>query len=161
MQKTSKRIGEILLELEFITEAQLNDALQEQKIGYEFLGRILIKQGSITEANLMEALSVQFNIPMVDTSNQHIDMVLVKSFSSSLILDHKCFPLYKDEDKITVAIVNPLNAVAISKLEEEARPRRLSLVLTSQTQMQALINDYRKSISDSIRKLLNKGKDKG
>jgi type IV pilus assembly protein PilB len=158
MEKGPKRIGEILVEKGWITEAQLHDALLEQKLSDKFLGTILINKGLISDHNLMEALSVQFQIPIANLKTQYIDMELARKFSSSLILDHKCFPIYGDEDSITVAIINPLNAVAISKVEEEARPRKVNLVLTNEEDLQEVIKNYRQYISQSIQRLLRKDK---
>src|SRR3989338_4566765 len=103
MRKPAKRIGEILLEKGFIAEAQLADALLEQKLNNVFLGEILIKKGWINERNLLEALSEQFAIPLINLKDQRIDMELAQKFSSSLINEQKSFPLSKSEDSLTVA----------------------------------------------------------
>jgi len=73
-----------------------------------------------------------------------------------LILDHKCFPLSEDEEKIIVAIVNPLDAVALSKIEEEASPRRIETVLVAESELSVILEDYRKYISQSIQSLLKR-----
>lgn len=156
MQKGKKRIGEILIEKGLITEAQLHDALSEQRVTDGFLGTILLGKGWINERQLLEALSEQFDIPLVDLKTQYIDMELARKFSSSLILDHKCFPLRQDEDSITVAIVNPLNAVAMSKIEEEAKPRKVNFVLVAEGDIKETIQNYRQYISQSIQRLLKK-----
>jgi type IV pilus assembly protein PilB len=156
MEKSSKRIGEILIDKGYITEAQLHDSLMEQKINAEFLGKILIGKGVISDRQLIEALSEQFNMPIVDLKTEYIDMELARKFSSSLIVDHKCFPLRQDEYTVTVAILNPLNVVPISKLEEEANPRKLELVLASEADLNDVIKQFREHISKSIRGLLKK-----
>ncbi|MDD5729609.1 MAG: hypothetical protein PHN57_00560 [Candidatus Omnitrophica bacterium] len=158
MDKGHKRIGEILLEKGWITEGQLHDALTEQKLSDKFLGAILVGRGWITDENLLEALSVQFAIPVISFKGQYIDMELARKFSSSLIVDHKCFPVSATEDTVTVAIVNPLNAVAISKIEEEARPKRTRLVLVSEQELKEVVQSYKKYISESIQRLLRKDK---
>jgi hypothetical protein len=156
MAKSGKRLGEILIGKGFITEAQLHDALLEQKVGDRFLGRILVDKGIITDRALLEALSEQFDIPIVDIKSHHIDMELARKFSTSVILDHKCFPLKEDDYTVTVAIVNPLNAVAISKIEEEAYPRKVHLVLVLEEDIEKVIQNYRQYISQSIQRLLKK-----
>jgi len=161
MAKAPKRLGEILIEKKLITEAQLHDALLEQKIGNRFLGKILIDKGLITNRDLMEALSEQFGIPLIDIKSQHINMELARKFSTSLILDHKCFPLKEDEYTVTVAIINPLNAVAISKIEEEAYPRKVNLVLVLEEDIEKVIQNFRQYISQSIQRLLRKKPEAG
>lgn len=139
-----------------ITEAQLHDALTEQRESGKFLGMILKDKGLITDKELMNALSAQFGIPVVDLKQEHIDLELAHRYSISVVIDHKCFPLKQDEYTVTVAIVNPLNAVAISKIEEEAFPRRVNLVLVNESDLNDLIRNYRVYIRQSIQRLLKR-----
>ena len=161
MQKSTKRLGEILVEKGLISDAQLHDALQEQKLTDGFLGGILVKKGWINSQSLGEALSAQFGVALVDLKKEYINMDLVRKFSSSLILDHNCLPLHQDDTTVTVAIVNPLNAVAISKIEEEAKPRHVKLVLATQDDMNEAIQSYRRYVSDNIQRLLKRDKKPG
>lgn len=159
MRKPTKRIGEILVEKGFITEAQLADALLEQKFNNIFLGEILTKKGALSKQHFLEALSEQFDIPIINLKQQNIDLELAGKFSSSLVVDHKCFPLFKQQDSITVAIVNPLNAVGLSKIEEEAQSSKVNLVLISEEDLEELLKKYRQQISQNIQRLLRKGKE--
>lgn len=134
----------------------MHDALIEQRDSGNFLGVILKDKGLISDRELMEALSAQFGIPVVDLKQEHIDMELAHRYSVSVVIDHKCFPLKQDEYTVTVAIVNPLNAVAISKIEEEASPRRVNLVLVNESDLNDLISNYRVYISQSIQRLLKR-----
>lgn len=156
MQKNPSRIGEILIAKGFITEAQLHDALMEQKVNEKFLGGILKEKGVVTDHDLMDALAEQFNIPLIDMRSQYIDMELARKFTSSLIVDHKCFPLKTEENTITFAIVNPLDAVALSKMEEEANPKTVEHVLVTESDMAEVIDQYRKYVSQSIQRLLKR-----
>lgn len=156
MVKSVKKIGEILVEKGMISEAQLLDALTEQRLSDKFLGVILKDKGLITDKELIDALSVQFGIPVVDLKEEHIDMELARKYSSSLVIDHKCFPFKQDEFNVTVAIVNPLNAIAISKIEEESSPRKVSLVLVNESDLNELIKNYRMYINQSIQRLLKR-----
>ena len=156
MQKASRRIGEILIAKGFITEAQLHDALMEQKVSEKFVGMILKEKGTVTDLDLTTALAEQFDIPFVDMRSQYIDMELARKFTSSLIVDHKCFPLKTDENKIVFAIINPLDMVALSKMDEESNPRTVDYVLVTETDMNEVVDQYRKYVSQSIQRLLRR-----
>lgn len=158
MQKPAKRIGEILVARGFITEAQLASGLLEQKINNVFLGEILIKRGWLTERRLQEALSEQFGIPLVSIKDQRVDLELAHTFASSLVVDKKCFPLSKGDNSITIAIVNPLNAQAMSEAEEAAKPLEVNFVLVPEEDFQELLKKYRMQISRNILKVLKKDK---
>ena len=156
MNKSTKRIGEILIGKGRITEAQVLDALKDQKLSGKFLGKILVEKGLLSEEELTEALGMQFELPLVDISLEHVNMELVRKFSSALVIDHKCVPLSEDESSVTVAIINPLDAVALAKLEEEANPRVLKLVLACEKDVDLVVEQYRKYINENIQRLLKR-----
>ena len=148
-----KRLGELLTERKLITEEQLQRALEEQKRSGDFLGEVLIRRGYIKEQDLLTALSEQYDIPFVSLRDKYIDWNLVKRFTPSLILDHKCFPLAENEFALTVAVVNPLDVWVLKKAEEEARGLKLKLVLVSRADMSDVIERYRQFAKGGISKL--------
>jgi len=156
MVKSPKRIGELLVERGLITEGQLYDALREQSAGRRYLGEILVQKGFLKEEDLVKVLSQQLDIASTSLKGKTIDMELAGKFSSSLILDHKCFPLSEDEEKVVIAIVNPLDAVALSKIDAEVSPRRVETVLVAESELNVVLEDYRKYIGQSIQSLLRR-----
>ncbi|MFC1658527.1 hypothetical protein ACFL1D_03980 [Candidatus Omnitrophota bacterium] len=158
MKASPKRLGEILIEKGLINNAQLEEALNEQRETGEFLGNILVNKGWINKANLSEGLAIQFGIPLIKLKDQKINMEMVHSFSSSLISDYQCFPISEDEESVTVAIINPLNALAISKIEEAVKPRKVNLVMVAEKDVKEAIENYRQAVSEGIRNLLKKDK---
>lgn len=153
MERAQKQLGQILIEKKLISPQRLEEAVSEQKRTKEFLGAVLLRLGFIKEKELMAALSEQFNIPVTGLKNKYIDWSFVKTFSPSLILDHKCFPVEKDNTSITVAITDPLDAWALKKAEEESRGMKLRLVLVSADDMQDAIQRYKEYVHRNISNL--------
>lgn len=58
-----KKLGEILLDHNFITEEQLFQGIEQQKITPKKLGEILTELGFVTEDKLLRALSTQLGQP--------------------------------------------------------------------------------------------------
>lgn len=54
-----KALGQILCEKGYITETQLEQALEHQLEEYKLLGELLVSLGNITEEQLGEALRLQ------------------------------------------------------------------------------------------------------
>ena len=156
MDRKQKRLGQILLEKGLITARQLELALDEQKKNREFLGKILIEDRLIEEKGLLEALSEQFSLPLASLKDKYLDWTLIRQFSPSLILDHRCFPLSRDEESVTIAINNPLDAWALEKAEREASGLglRLKLVLASSDDIGEAVRRYQEYTRGSISKLL-------
>jgi hypothetical protein len=156
MVKNGRKLGEILIAKGFITEAQMHDALRDQKINPQFIGLILKQKGRVTDGDIMTALSEQFGLEMADLKTERIDMELARKFSTSLVIDHKCFPLKVEKYSVKFAIINPLNAVALSRIEEESGNKSVELVLVLESDMDDVIKQYRKYVSESISRLLKR-----
>ena len=74
MQSSTKmRIGEMLLAQGYITQEQLDKALETQKTSGKRLGRTLVDLGFMPEERLIEILSRQFEVPYVKLDNFNID----------------------------------------------------------------------------------------
>lgn len=143
MKRSEKKLGAILVDSGVITETQLEDALEEQKITKEYLGAILVNKQYASETNILKALALQFNLPVISVKNIKIDWNLTKQFSPSLVLQDKCFPIKKEEFSITVAIINPLDAFVLKRAEDESRGLRVRFVLVSLADMEELIRQYK------------------
>lgn len=152
MNRKPVQLGQILLNKGLITLPQLKEALAEQKITREFLGEILLKKSLIKESDILKALSEQFNISFLSVKDKYIDWEFVKGFSSSLILDYRCFPVDKDETFVTFAITNPLDAWVIKKAEEEAGLLKPKFILILKSEMGELINAYQQYMRGGISK---------
>lgn len=119
MQSATKmRIGEMLLKQGYITEEQLNKALETQKTTGKRLGRTLVDLGYMPEERLIEILSMQFEVPYVKLENFVIDNDAYNYLPEDLCKTYKIVPLFvlKTEDdrhmprvSLTIAMTDPTN----------------------------------------------------
>ncbi|MBO8128745.1 MAG: Flp pilus assembly complex ATPase component TadA [Peptococcaceae bacterium] len=136
-----KQLGDYLIENNLITEAQLQEALKIQRQTGERLGKILINLGYVTEQDIMEVLEFQLGIPQVELSKYTIDPLVVKSVPEKLIRRYKAIPIKKQGRQLTVAMVDPLNVVAIDDLRL-ASGLEIIPVLGSEKEIDAAIQKY-------------------
>ena len=62
-----RRLGQILVDLGYLTEDQLWDVLEEQKQSPgEIIGQVAIRMGLVTEAQVTEALAEQWGMPVIN-----------------------------------------------------------------------------------------------
>jgi len=155
MRKKKQFLGELLVSKGYITHSQLNAVIEDQMRNKKFLGVMLVERGLIDEEDLLRALAEQFDIECAYLNNDDIDWDLAIGFSSNLIADHKCLPIQADDDTLTLAITNPLDAWVMDKAEHEVAPKKLKIILTTISCMDVAIKEYRKR---SIRKMMNKWK---
>lgn len=147
-------LGELLIQKKLLTKSQLDAALAQQKFTKEFLGFILVKSGIIREEDLLQVLSEQFHMPCIQLKYQPIDWSVAMRFTASLVVDHQCLPIRQDDSGITVAIVNPLDVAALSKVEEQARGTRIRPVLVAMSDMKEALKLYQDQMAAKIKRLL-------
>ena len=139
MGVTSVRIGELLVRKGLLSQAQLAAALQEQRASKEFLGALCVRKGWVSEDALLDALAEQFGMARVHLDQERLDGNVAKHFSPALLKDHHCVPLRLEGQAVVVAIANPLDAWAVSALEQEAGFRTVRLVLASMKEIDAAV----------------------
>lgn len=110
--KRKMRLGDILVKDGFITEEQLMEALILQRENGQKLGVLLISQKLITEDQLFMVLEQQYGIPFLDLNNIFIDAKVPKLISESLARKHSVIPVRLDKNKLTLAMVDPLDMIA-------------------------------------------------
>lgn len=143
MNKYSKtaKLGDILVLKKEITQDQLQDALKSQSGSNKKLGEILIEKGYITEAVMMTTLSEQLGIDIVNLDNYNISLEATKLISEKLARRTNAIPLKVWNDKILVAMNEPLNIFDIEDIEMESG-KKAEIVLASKKQINTAIDKY-------------------
>jgi len=113
----SKKLGEILVANSIITAKQLEEALEYQKKTGLKLGQILLEKKYITEKQLLEFLSKQFSIRFVEISNIEISPEVIKIVPEAIARKYTLIPIEKNDNIISVAMVDPLNIVILDELK--------------------------------------------
>ncbi len=112
-----KRIGEILVGLGYITEDILQKALelQEKSVEKRRLGEILAEM-ALKEDELVQALSIQFNIPVL--SKDDLPETLPSDrFSQEFLKENLLLPLRVEDKELLIAIADPLNIQPLEAIE--------------------------------------------
>jgi len=112
-----KRLGEMLVDTELITETQLQEALSGAKTTGLKLGQYLISKGIVNENSIVNAVSEQTNIKIYDPVKYTADPDISKIMEVETVSKFKAIPLYKKGDVLTIAMVDPLDIMAIDYIE--------------------------------------------
>ncbi|MBU1108919.1 MAG: type IV-A pilus assembly ATPase PilB [Candidatus Riflebacteria bacterium] len=111
------RLGDALIQEGLINEEQLQQALSLQKKSGKRLGAVLVEMHLVTEQDIVQILSKQLRIPFIDLSNYLIDPVIAKLVPEHIAKRHMLIPINKVGNKLTVAMVDPLNIIAIDDIQ--------------------------------------------
>jgi len=148
--RKDKRLGDILVGRGLISQEQLDEALKEQAASRMFLGDILLKKGWLKEGDLLTALGEQFGLGIESLKDKYIDWKFVKSFSPSLILDFRCFPVRADGSSVVFAITNPLDPWVLDKAREQAKGMEVEFVLVESSDMDEAVKRYKQYMRGSL-----------
>ena len=110
------RLGEFLVANGSINAAQLEEALEVQKRTGRKLGAILVDMAVISEEALCEELSRRLDIPYFDLSDWVIDPKVVQTVPEHLCERYRLIPLKKSGNRLTVAMINPFDEMALEDL---------------------------------------------
>src|SRR5213592_2671719 len=116
VKRKSKQLGQILIELGYITSDQLEVALEEHLKTPKSLGRVLIDLGMIKEADLVRALAEQVGLEFVDLNEFPIDATATVLLPEALSRRYRAIPIGERDGRLLVAMSDPANVYALDDI---------------------------------------------
>lgn len=100
-----RSVGEVLLELGFVTQGQLERALRNDAGDSAHpLGERLVAAGVIDRADLQTALAFKMGTPMVDLSRFPMEAGAAGQLPLATLREHRALPLMRDGRRLVVAV---------------------------------------------------------
>ncbi|QYJ90409.1 GspE/PulE family protein [Shewanella halotolerans] len=144
--KLKMRLGDLLVQEAIISEAQLGQALAEQKNTGKKLGRTLIDLSCITEEQLLKFLSQQLNIPFLDISRRAIPPQVVNLLPEVQARRYRALAVEDNGDHVLVAMSDPADLQAMDNIEVLLAPKAIKIAVVTETQLlEAFDNLYRRT----------------
>ena len=138
-------IGQILINQGLISEDQLRIVLQEQMRSNQPLGKLLVKHGFVSEATLRDALGESLGQRAVDLAHVIVDASALQLVPLDVARRHRMMPLDYDREghRLTIAIADPNNLVALDKLRSIA-PHEIEIdtLLAGESDIARAIDQY-------------------
>jgi type IV pilus assembly protein PilB len=140
---TKTEIGRILLQKGIITSQQLQEAvsIQRQKKQNKLLGQILIELGYLSRDDLYFVLAIQSGYPYLDIKRCLIDPEVFALIPEIMIRKYQVFPIDKIQDVVTIAMVNPLDNMAVDQVHEIVKSN-IKVFLTQSFDLAEMISRY-------------------
>lgn len=137
--KPLKRLGEMLIDDDIISQGQLKKALEHQRESGGFLGQILIEQKSVSQDTLISYLAKQCQIPHLSLLNYRIGKEALAQVPRELCLKHYLVPVDKMGRILTLAMVDPLDTEALEEIKKHCPDLRIKPVLCSWEHFQTTV----------------------
>ena len=149
-----RRIGQILVDLGFLTDEQLEIVLeeQEQQPG-ALLGRIAEDMQLITDEQLIQALAEQMGMQTVSLEDAEFDDEVIGKITETMAQLYRVVPLSFENDVLTVATCDPQNLT----IQDELRTflgHDIGMVIATERDVLQTISRHYDSETESVEKLV-------
>ena len=151
-----RRIGQILVDLGFLTDEQLEIVLeeQEQQPG-ALLGKIAEDMQLITDEQLIQALAEQMSMQTVTLEDSELSDELLAKITETMAQLYRIIPVSFDDqlNKLTVATCDPQNLT----IQDELRTflgMDIAMVVATERDILQTLNRHYDSEAESVEKLV-------
>lgn len=133
--KLRKRLGDLLVEENIVTEQQIEQALAAQKTTGRKLGASLIQLGFLSEKQMLTFLSQQLDVPLVDLSRVNIDATAVQLLPEVHARRLRALVVSQQGNTIRVAMSDPADLSAQEALFSQLQQYEIEMVIASERQL--------------------------
>ena len=110
--RQKKRLGDMLIEEQIITDEQLSDALEKKKGTTKRLGEVLVELGYTSETDIAKALSSQLGLEIVSLSGIQIEENVLKLVDVAVLRKYVMVPIGfspNNMNEVRVAMADPMD----------------------------------------------------
>ena len=102
-----KNMGDTLVGMKVITQAQLDEVLKLQKKKGRLLGNLLLELGYVTREDIAKAFSKQHDLAYVALGRAKSKPEVLRAIPESVARKNEIIPIAMDEERLDVLIVSP------------------------------------------------------
>ena len=136
-----RRLGEMLVKENIISNDNLEKALKKQETENGSLGRVIVEMGLASEWEMAAAIGKQLKVPFITLSHYEIDRQVIESIPEEIVRKYKIVPVDKTGETLTVALSDPSNIY----LQDELRlltKCKIIPVISFESDIMEAINQY-------------------
>ncbi|AEA34095.1 GspE/PulE family protein [Hippea maritima] len=159
------RIGDLLKEKGYITEAQLKVALNEAKSKGKKLGEMLVELGYITEELMTDVLAEQLGIEKATLEDIKFEKPLKEALPEKLARRFKVVPVDVKDNKLIIATSDPTDIFALDEISRITHKEIIPTIISKDELFSALERIYGtedklyKIVDDVEKKIISSGSD--
>ena len=149
-----RRLGQIFVDLGFITDDQLEMLVEEQSQNHgTLIGRVANDMGLITDEQLVQALGEQFNLKHEDIEGFTPPKEVLEVLSDAMAKLYRVIPLHLHDNVLTLGTCDPQNL----SMQDELRRflgHEIRLVVCTESQILKGIDKFYDAEAESIEKII-------
>ncbi|MDR7400819.1 MAG: ATPase, T2SS/T4P/T4SS family [Armatimonadota bacterium] len=149
--RTTKRLGELLLDAGVITPDQLAEALEEQKRTGKRLAQIFIDRGLLAKGEAGRWLALQQGYEYVNLTAEPIDVRIARLLPEPFIRRLMALPIRQEGNELVVAMADPSDILAIDEIAR-ATGLRVQPVFTTESDLEWALGQLFDDVAGKISK---------
>ena len=139
------RLGDVLVAQKLLTVEQLRVALEEQTRRGRRLGRVLVELGFLKDEQLAQALARQLGLRYVDLAQYNFNLKVVQKLPESAARRFRAVPLEERGNAVVVAMGDPTDLFAFDELTRLLKRDIEAVVVSEEQVLKALDQIYRRT----------------
>ncbi|WP_298716505.1 type II/IV secretion system protein [uncultured Oceanisphaera sp.] len=145
-RKLTKRLGELLIEHDVISNQQLESVLKQQQREGGRIGTLLVQMGILSELELLGFVAEQLDLSLLDLNKTEIDPQAVKLLSEVYARRYRALVIAADDTEATVVLSDPADLDTQDAIGNLLSPREIKLAVAPQSQLFGLYDQlYRRT----------------
>ena len=149
-----RRIGQILVDLGFISDDQLEMLLEEQdRQPGEKLGKIAEEMGLITDEQIAQALAEQMNMQVISLAEFELTAEMKQQISETMAQMYRIIPIKREDDELTIATCDPQNL----SIQDELRTflgLNVRIVVATEREITRCLEKFYDAGGESVERLI-------
>ncbi len=143
-----KPLGELLVDMGYVTQAEVDEALNKQRSGGGRLEDTLVQSGKLSPEMLAKSLAMQLGYEFVEEDEIRVDPYAVSLVPEQTARRYQAMPIrLDDDDLLVVAMKDPRHVFAIDDIRLITGKELVPAVATEET-ISRLMNRFYRSDTD-------------
>lgn len=149
-----RRLGDRLIHEGLLTPEQLRIALELQKRTSKLLGEILVDLGFVEETVLSSLFSQDLGAAhLTSLEGVSVDPEATHLIPKEWALEHKVLPLSLEDNELIVAVTDPFDVITVDELRKKTG-KRIRTVVASETEILRAVDFWYTGGQDPLREIL-------
>jgi type IV pilus assembly protein PilB len=140
LKSFGERIADALVEDGLLSATQVAELLEQQKKEGTRLLKLILEKGFVSESDMVVSMGRVLNVPPVNVSRIGIPKEIAELVSRDMANNHKVLPVSRLENKIFVAMADPLNVLALDDIRRMTKLEVVPLIASEKAILDKLNN---------------------
>src|SRR3954462_13958968 len=154
-----RRIGQIFVDMGFISDEQLEMLLEEQQQRPgTLLGKIALELNMLSEEQIIQALAEQMGMQVVELGDTVIPHEVINKMTESMAQLYRAIPIHFEGNRLTVATCDPQNIT----IQDELRSllgHEIKVVIAGETDVRKTLERYYDAEKETVDRIIDEIED--